>query len=68
MARTVIDIDEDLLRRAAELLGASTKRDTVNGALRELVSRRARLAELDRLAKGELPDLGDPAVMAQAWR
>lgn len=68
MARTVIDIDEDLLRRAAELLGVSTKRDTVNGALRELVSRRARLAELERLASGELPDLGDPDVMAQAWR
>lgn len=68
MARTVIDIDDDLLDRAAELLQTRTKRDTVNGALREVVARRARLAELDRLARGELPDLADPDVMAQAWR
>lgn len=68
MARTVIDIDDDLLVRAAELLQTRTKRDTVNAALREVVARRARMAELDRLAGGELPDLADPAVMAQAWR
>lgn len=68
MARTVIDLDDDLLRRASELLGTRTKRETVNAALREVVARRARMAELDRLARGELPDLGDPDVMAQAWR
>lgn len=68
MARTVIDIDDDLLERAAALLQTRTKRDTVNAALREVVARRARMAELDRLARGELPDLGDPVVMAQAWR
>lgn len=68
MTRTVVDIDDDLLGRAAELLQTRTKRDTVNAALREVVARRARLAELDRLARGELPDLADPDVMAQAWR
>lgn len=68
MARTMIDVDDELLQRAAELLHTTTKRDTVNAALREVVARRARLAELARLAAGELPDLGDPAVMAQAWR
>ena len=68
MARTVIDIDEDLLGRAAELFQTRTKRDTVNAALRDAVARRARMAELDRLARGELPDLADPDVMAQAWR
>lgn len=68
MARTIIDIDEDLLARASELLRTRTKRDTVNEALRDVVSRRARMAELERLAAGELPDLGDPDVMAQAWR
>lgn len=68
MSRTVIDLDDELLERAAEVLHTRTKRDTVNTALREVVARRARLAELDRLAKGELPDLGDPKVMAEAWR
>lgn len=68
MTRTVIDIDDDLLGRAAALLQTRTKRDTVNAALREVVARQARLAELDRLARGELPDLADRDVMAQAWR
>ena len=68
MSRTVIDVDDNLLEQAADLLHTHTKRDTVNVALRELVARRARLAELERLANGELPDLGDPQVMAEAWR
>ncbi|MDN5747761.1 MAG: type II toxin-antitoxin system VapB family antitoxin [Pseudonocardia sp.] len=68
MSRTVIDIDDDLLGRAAELLHTRTKRDTVNAALRVVVARQARMAELDRLARGELPDLADPDLMAQAWR
>lgn len=68
MSRTVIDIDDDLLGRAAELLRTRTKRDTVNAALRVVVARQARMAELDRLARGELPDLADPDVTAQAWR
>lgn len=68
MSRTVIDIDDDLLGRAAELLNTRTKRDTVNAALRVVVARQARMAELDRLARGELPDLADPDVTAQAWR
>ncbi len=68
MARTVIDVDDELLQQASDLLHTRTKRDTVNAALREVVARRARLVELDRLARGELPDLGDPHVMAEAWR
>jgi Arc/MetJ family transcription regulator len=68
MARTVIDIDEELLRRAAKLFQTRTKRDTVRAALRDAVAPRARMAELDRLARGELPDLADPDVTVQAWR
>ncbi len=33
MAKTLIDIDEDLLREAMVALGTSTKKDTVNAAL-----------------------------------
>lgn len=68
MTRTVIDVDDDLLARAAELLKTSTKRDTVNAALREVVARQARMAELGRLARGELPDLNSDAVITGAWR
>jgi len=33
MARTIIDIDEEMLARAQRALGTPTKRDTVNAAL-----------------------------------
>jgi Arc/MetJ family transcription regulator len=33
MARTIIDIDEDMLARAQRALRTSTKRETVNAAL-----------------------------------
>ncbi|MFI6500388.1 type II toxin-antitoxin system VapB family antitoxin [Nonomuraea typhae] len=41
MAKTVIDLDDDALALAAEELGTSTKRDTVNAALRAIANRRA---------------------------
>lgn len=37
--RTNIDIDADVLREAQRLVGAKTKRETVDLALRELVAR-----------------------------
>ncbi|MDI9832116.1 type II toxin-antitoxin system VapB family antitoxin [Streptomyces sp. KAU_LT] len=46
MSRTVIDLDDDALEAAAKLLGTSTKRDTVNAALREIVIRNRRLRSL----------------------
>ena len=45
MARIVIDIDDELLAWVANELGTTTKDDTVNAALREvLVSRRRAIA------------------------
>jgi Arc/MetJ family transcription regulator len=41
VAKTLIDLDEDLLLTAQRILGATTKKETVNGALRELVRREA---------------------------
>ena len=37
MTKTLIDVDTDLLSQAQTILGTVTKKDTVNGALRELV-------------------------------
>lgn len=37
-------IDDELIRRAQEIAGTSTKRETVDLALRELVAREERLA------------------------
>jgi Arc/MetJ family transcription regulator len=39
--KTLIDLDEDLLDRARQILGTSTKKATVNDALREIVRRDA---------------------------
>jgi Arc/MetJ family transcription regulator len=41
VAKTLIDLDEDLLLTAQRILGAKTKKDAVNGALRELARRDA---------------------------
>lgn len=55
MAKTLVDIDEDLLAEASTALGTSTKKDTLNSALEFVVSetraRRERaLARLQNVA------------------
>ena len=55
MAKTLIDVDEDLLAEASSALGTSTKKDTVNKALLHAVEasrerRRRALEDLQRLA------------------
>jgi Arc/MetJ family transcription regulator len=55
MARTVVDLDDELLTSVAQALGTSTKKDTVNAALREVLANRRRAMALTRLrdAAGE---------------
>lgn len=45
--RTNIEIDDKVLREAQHLIGARTKREAVDVALRELVSRHQRIGILD---------------------
>ncbi|MFG2131843.1 type II toxin-antitoxin system VapB family antitoxin [Streptomyces sp. NPDC048751] len=47
MSRTVIDLDDEALEAAAKELGTTTKRDTINTALREVSARYRRLRALD---------------------
>ncbi|MCT9090621.1 type II toxin-antitoxin system VapB family antitoxin [Streptomyces sp. ASQP_92] len=49
MSRTVIDLDDEALEAAAKELGTTTKRDTINTALREIVDRNRRLRALREL-------------------
>jgi Arc/MetJ family transcription regulator len=49
MARTVIDLDDELVATVAKELGTSTKKDTVNAALREVLTNRRRALALTRL-------------------
>ena len=46
MSRTVIDLDDEALEAAAIELGTTTKRDTINTALREVTTRYRRLRAL----------------------
>lgn len=66
--RTVVDIDDELLAAAREALGTTTKVETVNRALAEVVALVARRRHLERLCAGGLPDLGDDALYDAAWR
>ncbi|MFF6999192.1 type II toxin-antitoxin system VapB family antitoxin [Streptomyces sp. NPDC008313] len=58
MSRTVIDLDDEALSEAARHLGTTTKRETVNAALREVADRRRRAAAVERMrqmvADGEI--------------
>jgi Arc/MetJ family transcription regulator len=49
MIKTPIEIDEEALATAAEVLGTKTKKDTVSAALREVGQR------LERLRARHLP-------------
>lgn len=68
MARTLIDADDDLLERARALLGTTTKKDTINAALAQVVALDARRQFLADARSGALADARDDAVMGQAWR
>lgn len=68
--RTVIDIDDEALARAAAELGTTSKKDTVNAALAYVAERRRRVEDLlsGDYALGAGPDIDDPDVMARARR
>jgi Arc/MetJ family transcription regulator len=66
--KTLIDIDDELLAQAREVLQTSTKKDTVNGALAEVVALARRRALLAELTGDGLPDLLDEKVMSAAWQ
>ena len=55
MAKTLVDIDDQLLAEATTALGTTTKKDTINEALRQAVEvtrerRRRALEDLQQLA------------------
>jgi Arc/MetJ family transcription regulator len=69
VAKTMVDIDPELLAEARSLLGVSTIRETVNRALVEVVELAARRRLVEQLTSGDGMDLSDPdADRAQGWR
>lgn len=69
MTKTLIDIPEELLREAMDVLNAKTKAEAVRTAL-DLVTRQHRQREAIRwIAENDpLRDLRDPEVRAAARR
>ena len=51
MAKTSVEIDQDVLREAAEILGTDTLRATIDAALREVVHAKRRLELIAVLAE-----------------
>jgi Arc/MetJ family transcription regulator len=68
MAKTLIEIDDEYLAAAQQALGTTTKKDTVNAALREVAALAARRRDLHRLTSRGLPELEDEDVMRAAWQ
>jgi Arc/MetJ family transcription regulator len=68
VTKRLVDIDDDLLDEAKNVLGASTMKETVNRALREVVLVERRRRHAARLSAMNGLDLDKPRVMAGAWR
>lgn len=71
MTKRLVDIDDDILEQAREVLATTTLEDTVNESLRETVRsvRRRTSTKEDLAACAEAAkDLGDADVMARAWK
>lgn len=67
MAKTFIDIPDDLLKATQKELGTTGKRDTVVRSMQEVLAARAREREAERWRTLRGTDLDDPEVMEGAW-
>ncbi len=68
MPKITIDIDENLFQEARRVLGASSVEETVDAALRKVLSTDARQQEVRVLAEMDGLELANREVMAKAWR
>lgn len=63
--KTTLEIDDDKLNRAAELLGTTSLKETVDRSLDAVIAAAARQWLIDYFSQPN--DLADPEVMRQAW-
>lgn len=67
MSVTQIDLDDEALAEAMRLMGATTKKETVNQALRDYVARIRRLEAAEKLAaRGERGEFEAAAAAHEA--
>jgi Arc/MetJ family transcription regulator len=63
----MIDLDDDLLARAAKELGTHTKKDTIHAALRTAVRANAAQSLIERMATN-LAGVEDETLVNEMWR
>jgi Arc/MetJ family transcription regulator len=51
MSKTSVDVDRDIARQAAKVLGTTTLRDTINASMREVVHAKRRLELIAMLSE-----------------
>lgn len=68
MTKMLVDIDDEALAEAGELLGTKTKKDTVNSALRETAQRLRRAGALAELAERGESGYFDELLNKSAYR
>ena len=68
MSKTSVEIDDDLLEQACNLLETSSIREAIHCALLKIVRAAARRQEVEALATMDGLDLADRAIMKNAWR
>ncbi|MET7615624.1 type II toxin-antitoxin system VapB family antitoxin [Streptomyces sp. NPDC005408] len=67
MSVTQIDLDDEALAEAMRLMGVTTKKETVNTALRDYVARIRRLEAAEKLAeRGERGEFEEAAAAYDA--
>ncbi len=66
MSKLLIEVDDEALAEAQRLLGTTTKKDTVNAALAEVVRRIKRIDALEKLTA--MADSGDFDILLDKSR
>ena len=64
MSKTSVEIDRDIVRQAAAILGTITLRDTIDASLREVVNAKLRLELVEMFAE---PGRFDFDAAEHAW-
>ena len=64
MSKTSVEVDRDIARKASEILGTSTLRDTIDASLREVVNAKRRQELIALIQDGDRFDFDE---VDQAW-
>ena len=64
VAKTSVEVDQDIVKQVSEVLGTKTLKDTIDAALREVLSARRRMELITMLAE---PGTLDFEAAEHAW-